>query len=102
MNPVDAHPFILFMPSHLVVVIISVFLFIYVPAQIRKNPDANWVKVFCRILGLLLIGNELGWVIYKFNIGGASWAEYMPFELCTINAYLLGFLLIFNPMYAVF
>ncbi len=102
MTPVEAHPFILFMPSHLVAVILSVFLFIYVPVQIRKNPDANWVKALCRILGLLLIGNELGWVIYKINIGGAGWAEYMPFELCTINAYLLGFLLIFIPRYAVF
>ena len=26
----------------------------------------------------------------------------MPLELCTINAYLLGFLLIFSPSYAVF
>ena len=102
MISVDAQPFILFMPSHLVAVTISVFLFIYFPLLIRKNPDVNWVKIFCRILGLLLIGNELGWVIYKFNIGNAGWAEYMPFELCTINAYLLGFLLIFKPRYAVF
>ena len=102
MTSLDADPFILFMPSHLVVVTISVFLFIYFPVQIKKNPDTNWVMVFCRILGLLLIGNELGWVIYKFNIGGSGWAEYMPFELCTINAYLLGFLLIFKPRYAIF
>ena len=90
------------MPSHLVTVAISVFLFIYIPLRISKNPKADWVGYFCKILGILLIGNELGWVIYKFNMVGGGWAEYMPFELCTINAYLLGFLLIFRPAYAVF
>ena len=102
MMPIDANPFILFMPSHLLTVAISVFLFIYIPFRIRKNTKADWVGYFCKILGILLIGNELGWVIYKFNMVGGGWAEYMPFELCTINAYLLGFLLIFRPTYAVF
>ena len=90
------------MPSHLVTVAISVFMFIYIPFKIRKNPQADWVNYFCKILGLLLIGNELGWILYKYNTIGGTWAEYMPFELCTINAYLLGFLLIFHPAYAVF
>tara|TARA_B110000196_G_scaffold72489_1_gene62250 strand:+ start:1234 stop:1959 length:726 start_codon:yes stop_codon:yes gene_type:complete len=102
MMSIGANPFILFMPSHLVTVAISVFLFIYIPLRINKNAKADWVGYFCKILGILLIGNELGWVIYKFNMVGGGWAEYMPLELCTINAYLLGLLLIFRPAYAVF
>tara|TARA_B100001029_G_scaffold178749_1_gene186226 strand:+ start:983 stop:1558 length:576 start_codon:yes stop_codon:yes gene_type:complete len=53
-------------------------------------------------LGILLIANELGWLIYKYNLGHRNLAEFMPFELCTINAYLLGYILVFNPSFAIF
>ena len=95
-------PFVRFMPSHLTVIFLSLFLFIYIPYQIKSNPETSWVNIISKSLGILLIGNEGGWVIYKLSLGHTYWAEFMPFELCTINAYLLGFLLIFRPSYAIF
>ena len=95
-------PFIQFMPNHLVIIFLSLFLFFYIPYRIKSNPKASWVDIISKSLGILLIGNEVGWVIYKLSLGHTYWAEFMPFELCTINAYLLGFLLIFRPSYAVF
>ena len=98
----DLPPFIRFSTSHLAAMFLSIFLFIYIPYRIYKNPKASWIDMFSQSLGLLLIGNEVGWVIYKLSLGHTYWAEFMPFELCTINAYLLGFLLIFRPSYAIF
>ena len=95
-------PFIRFSPSHLAVISLSLFLFIYIPYRIKSDPKALWVDMISKSLGILLIGNELGWVIYKLSLGHTYWAEFMPFELCTINAYLLGILLIFRPSYAIF
>ena len=95
-------PFVRFMPSHLVVIFLSLFLFIYIPSRINKNPKASLVDIFSKSLGIILIGNEVGWVFYKLSLGHTYWAEFMPFELCTINAYLLGILLIFRPSYAIF
>ena len=98
----DMPPFIRFSTSHLAAMFLSVFLFIYIPYRIYKNPKASWVDMISKSLGILLIGNELGWVVYKLSLGHTYWAEFMPFELCTINAYLLGILLIFRPSYAIF
>ena len=95
-------PFLRFSPSHLAVMCLSLFLFIYIPYQINNNPKAAWVDIISKSLGILLIGNEVGWVFYKLSLGHTYWAEFMPFELCTINAYLLGILLIFRPSYAIF
>ena len=95
-------PFIRFAPSHLTVIFLSLFLFIYIPYRIKSDPKASWVDMISNSLGILLIGNELGWVIYKLSLGHTYWAEFMPFELCTINAYLLGILLVFRPSYAIF
>ena len=95
-------PFIQFMPNHLAVIFLSLFLFFYIPYRIKSNPKASWVDIISKSLGILLIGNEVGWVIYKLSLGHTYWAEFMPFELCSINAYLLGVLLIFRPSYAVF
>lgn len=102
MNLPGVEPFVLFSPSHLVVLAVSVYLFIHIPFLIYQNRTAAWVDSFCKILGMVLIVNEWGWLIYKYNIGGFSWAEYLPLELCTINAYLLGYLLIFKPRFAIF
>ena len=98
----DLPPFIWFSNSHLAAMFLSIFLFIYIPYRIYKNPKASWVGMISKSLGILLIGNELGWVVYKLSLGHTYWAEFMPFELCTINAYLLGILLIFRPSYAIF
>ena len=95
-------PFIRFMPSHLAVLSLSLFLFINIPYQIYKNPKAIWVGIISKSLGILLILNEVGWVFYKLSLGHTYWAEFMPFELCTINAYLIGIILIFLPSYAMF
>jgi len=95
-------PFIRFAPSHLAVIFLSLFLFIYIPYRITSNPKALWINIFSQSLGILLIGNEVGWVIYKLSLGHTYWAEFMPFELCTINAYLLCILLISRPSYAIF
>ena len=97
-----AHAFVRFMPSHLAVIILSLLLFIYIPYQIQKNSEASWVDTLSKSLGILLILNEMGWVVYKLSQGHTYWTEFMPFELCTINAYILGFLLIFRPSYAIF
>ena len=94
--------FIRFSTSHLVVLFVSLFLFIYLPYRINKSKDENWVEIFSKFLGILLIGNEISWVIYKLSLGHNYWAEYMPFELCTINAYLLGIILVFRPSYSIF
>ena len=98
----DLSPFIRFAPSHLSVIFLSLFLFIYIPYRIKSDPGATWVDIISKVLGVLLIGNEVGWVFYKLSLGHTYWAEFMPFELCTINAYLLGFLLVFRPSYAIF
>ena len=98
----DLPPFIRFSTSHLAAMFLSIFLFIYIPYRIYKNPEDSWIDMISKSLGILLIGNEVGWVIYKLSLGHTYWAEFMPFELCTINAYLLGFLLIFRPSYAIF
>ena len=95
-------PFVQFMPSHLAVILLSLFLFSYIPYRIWSDPGAAWVDTFSKFLGLLLILNELGWVFYKLSLGHTYWAEFMPFELCTINAYILGISLIFRPSYAIF
>jgi len=86
----------------LAVLVLSIFLFIYIPYLINKSPKSSCVDILSKSLGILLIGNELGWVFYKLSLGHTYWAEFMPFELCTINAYLLGILLIFRPSYAIF
>ena len=98
----DLPLFIRFSTSHLAVMFLSIFLFIYIPYRIYKNPEASWINILSQSLGLLLIGNEVGWVIYKLSLGHTYWAEFMPFELCTINAYLLGYLLLLSPSYAIF
>ena len=95
-------PFIRFSFSHYFVIFTSLFLFIYIPYRINKNANASWVDIASKSLGILLIGNEFSWVIYKLSLGHTNWAEFMPFELCTINAYLLGFILLFRPSYAIF
>ena len=95
-------PFIRFMPSHLAVIFLSLFLFIYIPYRIKENPQAPWIDIISKSLGIILILNEMGWVLYKLSLGHTYWAEYMPFELCTINAYILGILLLFRPSYAIF
>ena len=95
-------PFLRFSISHLAVMVLSLFLFIYIPYLINKSPKSSWVDRVSKSLGILLIGNEVGWVFYKLSLGHTYWAEFMPFELCTINAYLLGILLIFRPSYATF
>ena len=79
-------PFLRFSISHLVAMVLSIFLFIYIPYLINKNPKSSWVDIVSKALGILLIGNEVGWVFYKWNLGHTYWAEFMPFELCTINA----------------
>jgi len=94
--------FIRFMPSHLAVIFLSLFLFIYIPYRINNNPKASWVDIVSKSLGILLILNEVCWVFYKLNLGHTYWAEFMPFELCTINAYILGIILIVKPSYAIF
>jgi len=98
----DVPPFVRFMPSHLTVIFLSLFLFIYIPYQINKNSGASWVNTLSKSLGIILIINEVSWVLYKLSLGHTNWAEFMPFELCTINAYLLGFLLLSRPSYAIF
>ena len=95
-------PFIRFMPSHMAAIFLSLFLFIYIPYRVNKNPGALWVNTISKSLGILLIGNEVGWMIFKLSLGHTYWAEFMPFELCTINAILLGIILIFRPSYAIF
>ena len=95
-------PFLRFSISHLAVLVLSIFLFIYIPYLINKSPKSSWVDMVSKSLGILLIGNELGWVFYKLSLGHTYWAEFMPFELCTINAYILGIILIFRPSYAIF
>ena len=95
-------PFVRFMPSHLAAIFISLFLFSYIPYRIYNNPNATWIDSLSKCLGILLIGNEIGWVIYKLSLGHTYWAEFMPFELCTINAYILGAILIFRPSYLIF
>ena len=95
-------PFLRFSISHLSVLVLSIFLFIYIPYQINKSSKSSWVDIVSKSLGIILIGNELGWVFYKLSLGHTYWAEFMPFELCTINAYLLGILLIFRPSFAIF
>ena len=95
-------PFLRFSVSHLAAMVLSIFLFIYIPYLINKNPKSSWVDIVPKTLGILLIGNEVGWVFYKLSLGHTYWAEFMPFELCTINAYILGILLIFRPSYAIF
>ena len=94
--------FIRFSISHLIVLLISLLLFIYIPYLVRKNPKALWVNSISKALGILLIGNELVWVLYKLSLGHTNWAEFMPFELCTINAYIVGMILIFLPSFRVF
>tara|TARA_B110000438_G_C15633360_1_gene571999 strand:+ start:108 stop:830 length:723 start_codon:yes stop_codon:yes gene_type:complete len=96
------NPFITFSSSHLAVLFISFFLFLFFPYTINKNRNAKWINTFSIALGLLIIGNEIIWVIYKYNLGHRYWPEFMPFELCTIAAYLLGYILIFKPSYAIF
>ena len=78
-------PFLRFSISHLAVIFLSIFLFIYIPYLINNNPKASWVGIISKVLGALLIGNEVGWVIYKLSLGHTNWAEFMPFELCTIS-----------------
>ena len=95
-------PFLQFSISHLAVLVLYIFLFIYIPYLINKNPKSSWVNIVSKSLGILLVGNEVGWVFYKLILGHTYWAEFMPFELCTINAYLLGILLIFRPSYTIF
>ena len=95
-------PFLRFSSSHLAAMFLSLAFFIYIPYLINKNPKVSWVDIFSKSLGILLIGNELGWVLYKLSLGHTNWAEFMPFELCTINAYLLGIILIIKPSYAIF
>ena len=94
--------FIRFSISHLIVLLISLLLFIYIPYLVRKNPKALWVNSISKALGILLIGNELVWVLYKLSLGHTNWAEFMPFEICTINAYIVGMILIFLPSFRVF
>ena len=94
--------FIRFSTSHLLVMLFSLLLFIFLPYLINKNQQSKKNVLILKLLGYILIGNEIGWVIFKFSLGHNYWAEYMPFELCTINAYLLGFILILNPSYAIF
>ncbi len=98
----DAPPFIRFSISHITILFISFFLFIYLPYRVYKKPNAFWTERLIKLLGILLIGNELIWILYKLSLGHSNWAEYMPFELCTINAYLLGIILITKPSYAIF
>ena len=94
--------FIRFSTSHMIVLLISLVLFIYIPYLVRRNPKALWVDSISKALGILLIGNELIWVLYKLSLGHTNWAEFMPFELCTINAYIVGMILIFLPSFRVF
>ena len=94
--------FIRFSTSHMIVLLISLVLFIYIPYLVRRNPKALWVDSISKALGILLIGNELIWVLHKLSLGHTNWAEFMPFELCTINAYIVGMILIFLPSFRVF
>ena len=87
--------FIRFSTSHISMLIVAILLFFSIPYLVKKNPNALWINHFSKFLGILLIGNELIWVLYKLSIGHNYWAEFMPFELCTINAYLVGIILIF-------
>ena len=102
MNLPYLDPFINFSNSHLAVIFISLFLFILLPYLIRKNRNANWINYTFNILGTILIGNEIIWVFYKYSLGHRYWPEFMPFELCTIVAYILGFMLLFKPSFAIF
>jgi len=95
-------PFLRFSSSHLVAMFLSVAVFICIPYIINKNSKTELVEILSKSLGMLLIGNELGWVLYKLSLGYRDWAEFMPFELCTINAYLLGIILLIKPSYAIF
>ena len=98
----DVQPFIRFTPSHIAAIFMSLFLFVYIPYRIYKNSQASWVDIISKFLGILLILNEVGWIFYKLSLGHTYWAEFMPFELCTINAYILGILLLFRPSYVIF
>ena len=96
-------PFILFSPSHIMTMVVSFLLFIGIPFIIVKNREAIWINFLSKGLGLLLIGNEWAWLFYKFNTIGGHWAEYLPLEMCTVNAYLLGWLLLRkNPSHRIF
>ena len=68
-------PFIRFSTSHLAAIFLSIFLFIYIPYRIKSDPKASWVEMISKSLGIILIVNELGWVIYKLSLGHTYWAE---------------------------
>ena len=77
----DLPPFIRFSTSHLVAMFLSILLFIYIPYRIYTNPESTWIDIISKSLGIILIGNEVGWVIYKLSLGHTCWAEFMPYGL---------------------
>lgn len=95
-------PFIRFSNSHIVIILLSLILFVYLPYMFARNPKSFKGLFISKMLGIILITNEIGWVIYKLSLGHKYWAEFLPLELCTINAYLLGIILIFRPSFAIF
>ncbi len=102
MNLPGLNPFINFSLTHIITILISLFLFITFPYLIQKNRNAKWINNVSTLLGIILISNEIIWVIYKYSLGHRYWPEFMPFELCTIVAYILGFMLIFKPSFIIF
>ena len=80
--------------AHLIVILLTVALPFILAAFVRKSRWSRSERVVARIIALLLGINYVGYAIYLWVIGEASWEKTLPLQLCdwAMAAIIVAFL----------
>lgn len=80
--------------AHLAVILLTVALPFVLAAFVRKSRWPRSERVVARVIALLLGINYVGYAIYLWMIGEASWEKTLPLQLCdwAMAAIIVAFL----------
>jgi len=80
--------------AHLIVILLTIALPFVLAAFVRKSRWPRSERVVARVIALLLGINYVGYAIYLWVIGEASWEKTLPLQLCdwAMAAIIVAFL----------
>ena len=80
--------------AHLIVILLTIALPFILAAFVRKSRWPRSERVVARVIALLLGINYVGYAIYLWVIGEASWEKTLPLQLCdwAMAAIIVAFL----------
>lgn len=92
-SPHNQVPFTPFSTSHIVTMILWISLWILVPILMNKRGSSNSRLIFSRGVGILLIVQYLGWMLWEGVTGNFTLQHSLPLNLCDLSNFLCALLL---------